>query len=200
MLGYSQFQFVVLSEHRGVKRCSLICGRRTRKTKWEGVEAEREYDRSDLSDFKILSTLSNNWVPSQFSPATSFRVTDEASLKQTPKVILERVHFGWQYGKSIWKCVFLHPAQFSKTSAIGFASSGNSSPIQRMWEVPPHHTVKTWPCWAETYCFGEFQPKKPKSIIIMFQGHKGSAWRPDNCRNKCHALWRWLVGLKGAIL
>lgn len=76
MLDYSQFQFALLSEHRGVEEVLFELWQKDVKTKWEQVKAEREYGRNDLSGLKILSMLSNNWVPSQFAPDVSFRVTN----------------------------------------------------------------------------------------------------------------------------
>lgn len=76
MLGYSQFQFALLSGHRSVEEMFFDLWQKDVKTKWEQVKAERQYGKSNLGGFKILSMLSNNWVPSQFAPDISFRVTN----------------------------------------------------------------------------------------------------------------------------
>lgn len=105
MLGYSQFQFALLSEHRGVEEVLFDLWQKDVKTKWEQVKAEREYGRSNLSSFEMLPMLSNKWVPSQFAPDNFFRVTNQALMKQTLKAILEMANFGWQYRKDymqIW--------------------------------------------------------------------------------------------------
>lgn len=60
MLDYLQFQFVLLSEHRGAEEVLFDLQQKGVKTKGEQVKAEREYGRSDLGGFKILSVLSNN--------------------------------------------------------------------------------------------------------------------------------------------